>query len=82
MFFGCGKNSNDALLDEYEKLCEKSLLIQAKMRGNDLSAMNDLQSLARQIQEVSGKLDSLKEKDLTGPQKERLLKIVVKCSGI
>ena len=78
---GCGRNSNDALLDEYEKLCLKSASIQSKIRGNDLSSMKELESLNRDILKITSKLDSLKENELTSSQRDRLMKILAKCAG-
>ena len=79
---GCGSNGIDGMLDDYEKLCNKSASLQAKLKANDMSALKEIEGMAKDMQVISNKLEALKEKGFSNSQKERLIKIVGKCAGL
>lgn len=84
LFFGivgCGSNGVDGLLDDYEKLCNKSALLQTKLKENDMSALKEIEGMAKDMQAINSKLETLKEKGFTSSQKQRFLKILGKCAG-
>lgn len=79
---GCGSNGADGLLDDYEKLCNKSALLQTKLKSNDRSALKEIEGMAKDMQAINSKLETLKEKGFSSSQKERFLKILGKCAGL
>jgi len=78
---GCGSNGVDGLLDDYEKLCNKSALLQTKLKANDMSDLKEIEGMAKDMQAINSKLETLKEKGFTSSQKQRFLKILGKCAG-
>ena len=79
---GCGSNGIDGMLDDYEKLCNKSASLQTKLKANDMSALKEIEGMAKDMQAISNKLEALKEKGFSNSQKERLIKIAGKCAGL
>lgn len=79
---GCGSNGIDEMLNDYEKLCNKSALLQTKIKANDMSALKEIEGIAKDMQAISIKLETLKEKSFSSSQKERFLKILGKCAGL
>lgn len=79
---GCGSSRIDGMLDDYEKLCNKSASLQTKLKANDMSALKEIEGMAKDMQSISNKLEALKEKGFSNSQKERLIKIAGKCAGL
>jgi hypothetical protein len=79
---GCGSSGIDGMLDDYEKLCNKSASLQTKLKTNDMSALKEIEGMAKDMQAISNKLEALKEKGFSNSQKERLIKIAGKCAGL
>lgn len=70
------------MLDDYEKLCNKSASLQTKIKTNDMSALKEIEGMVKNMQAISGKIEALKEKGFSSSQKQRLLKITGKCAGL
>lgn len=67
---GCGSSGIDGMLDDYEKLCNKSASLQTKLKANDMGALKEIEGMAKDMQAINSKLETLKEKGFTSSQKQ------------